>query len=127
VYKRQGEELTFDYKYQRYGFVVCMFEFVKRYVCCREEAQKCLCGSEKCRGTLGGEVKKNLLGSEFEAAEQRHVQHMRCLDDEVGHSFNLYNFHSLSVKCIIRQTERRDTSRNTERRRCIQSFDETRQ
>ena len=34
-----GEEITFDYKYERYG----------------QEAQKCLCGSNKCRGWLGGE------------------------------------------------------------------------
>ncbi len=35
----RGEEITFDYKYERYG----------------QEAQKCLCGSENCRGWLGGE------------------------------------------------------------------------
>jgi len=33
-----GEELTFDYQYQRYG----------------EKAQRCFCGSENCRGVLAG-------------------------------------------------------------------------
>lgn len=32
-----GEELTFDYQFQRFG----------------ESAQKCYCGSENCRGYLG--------------------------------------------------------------------------
>ena len=36
----KGEEITFDYKYERYGKV----------------AQKCYCGSENCRGLLGGEA-----------------------------------------------------------------------
>merc|ERR1719322_2227674 len=35
----RGEEITFDYKYERYG----------------QEAQKCYCGSGNCRGWLGGE------------------------------------------------------------------------
>ena len=35
----KGEEITFDYKYERYG----------------QEAQKCFCGSSKCRGWLGGD------------------------------------------------------------------------
>ena len=34
-----GEEVSFDYKYERYGNV----------------AQKCFCGSKQCRGWLGGE------------------------------------------------------------------------
>ncbi|QQP54987.1 Uncharacterized protein FKW44_008011, partial [Caligus rogercresseyi] len=34
-----GEEITFDYKYERYG----------------QEAQKCYCAAENCRGWLGGE------------------------------------------------------------------------
>ena len=39
----KGEEVTFDYKYERYG----------------QEAQKCFCGSEQCRGWLGGEPDKD--------------------------------------------------------------------
>ena len=35
----EGEELSFDYKYERYGNV----------------AQKCYCGTSRCRGWLGGE------------------------------------------------------------------------
>lgn len=43
----RGEEITFDYKYERYG----------------HEAQKCYCNSSNCRGWLGGEP-----GKEREAA-----------------------------------------------------------
>lgn len=35
----KGEEITFDYKYERYG----------------QQAQECFCGSSNCRGWLGGE------------------------------------------------------------------------
>ncbi|KAJ6216886.1 hypothetical protein RDWZM_008043 [Blomia tropicalis] len=34
-----GEEITFDYQFQRYG----------------KKAQKCYCGSQNCRGVIGGE------------------------------------------------------------------------
>ena len=34
-----GDEITFDYKYERYG----------------QQAQKCYCGSSNCRGWLGGD------------------------------------------------------------------------
>ena len=40
-----GEELTFDYKFQRFG----------------EAAQKCYCGSSNCRGFLGGTKQSGLL------------------------------------------------------------------
>ena len=43
-----GEELTFDYKYERYGNI----------------AQKCYCGSHNCRGWLGGEPKSSDSGIE---------------------------------------------------------------
>ena len=39
----KGEELTFDYKYERYG----------------QEAQKCHCGAENCRGWLGGDPNRD--------------------------------------------------------------------
>ena len=39
---KPGEEITFDYKYERYG----------------QQAQKCYCGSSNCRGWLGGEPEK---------------------------------------------------------------------
>ncbi|XP_078621772.1 uncharacterized protein LOC144888019 isoform X2 [Branchiostoma floridae x Branchiostoma japonicum] len=57
-----GEELTFDYKFQRYG----------------KEAQKCYCGAANCRGYLGGnkttpvrqrtkkKVEDNLLDEEID-------------------------------------------------------------
>ncbi|KAG1683065.1 Histone-lysine N-methyltransferase SETD2 [Nymphon striatum] len=40
----KGEELTFDYQFQRYG----------------RQAQKCLCLSENCRGFIGGEKQVSL-------------------------------------------------------------------
>ncbi|XP_078700416.1 uncharacterized protein LOC144927102 isoform X2 [Branchiostoma floridae x Branchiostoma belcheri] len=58
----EGEELTFDYKFQRYG----------------KEAQKCYCGAANCRGYLGGnkttpvrqrakkKVEDNLLDEEID-------------------------------------------------------------
>ena len=50
-----GEEITFDYKYERYG----------------QQAQKCYCGSSNCRGWLGGELKKDdKEQSEEEAIEK---------------------------------------------------------
>lgn len=44
----KGEELTFDYQFQRYG----------------QEAQPCYCGTAKCRGFIGGEKAAEL--PEFE-------------------------------------------------------------
>ena len=50
-----GEEITFDYKYERYG----------------QQAQKCYCGSGNCRGWLGGEPEKDdKETSEEEALEE---------------------------------------------------------
>ena len=40
---KPGEEITFDYKYERYG----------------QHAQKCYCGATNCRGWLGGEPEKD--------------------------------------------------------------------
>ena len=40
---KPGEEITFDYKYERYG----------------QNAQKCFCGATNCRGWLGGEPEKD--------------------------------------------------------------------
>ena len=45
-----GEEITFDYKYERYG----------------QHAQKCYCGSSNCRGWLGGEPEKECKDSSDE-------------------------------------------------------------
>merc|ERR1712179_822071 len=51
----KGEEITFDYKYERYG----------------QEAQKCCCDSENCRGWLGGDpsAKKNINEIDSEGGE----------------------------------------------------------
>ncbi|KAI9026281.1 hypothetical protein DFJ74DRAFT_34973 [Hyaloraphidium curvatum] len=45
----KGEELSFDYQFQRYG----------------QEAQKCYCGTAKCRGFIGGDKSSEL--PDFEA------------------------------------------------------------
>ncbi|KAJ3050921.1 histone methyltransferase set2 [Rhizophlyctis rosea] len=46
---REGEELTFDYQFQRYG----------------DEAQPCYCGSQNCKGVIGGDQPKmKLVGHE---------------------------------------------------------------
>ncbi|KAI0222919.1 hypothetical protein L0F63_006224 [Massospora cicadina] len=43
---KKGEELTFDYKFQRYGAV----------------AQKCYCGEPNCKGVLGSEKQTGIRG-----------------------------------------------------------------
>ncbi|KAJ3042332.1 histone methyltransferase set2 [Rhizophlyctis rosea] len=45
-----GNELTFDYQFQRYGM----------------EAQRCYCGAAKCKGFIGGEGRKYKLDDSFE-------------------------------------------------------------
>ena len=57
---RVGEELSFDYKYERYGNV----------------AQKCYCGSSNCRGWLGGEPK------EGEGEEQEEMDEWSSSEEE---------------------------------------------
>lgn len=47
----KGEELSFDYQFQRYG----------------QEAQPCYCGTAKCRGFIGGESSAEL--PEFEGLD----------------------------------------------------------
>ena len=49
----KGDEITFDYKYERYG----------------QEAQKCYCGADNCRGWLGGNPKED--GGVLEALEEK--------------------------------------------------------
>jgi histone-lysine N-methyltransferase SETD2 len=44
----RGEEITFDYKYERYG----------------QQAQKCFCGTTSCRGWLGGDPDESRGASE---------------------------------------------------------------
>ena len=53
----KGDEVTFDYKYERYG----------------QEAQKCFCNTEKCRGWLGGDPEaddKEEASEDEEASEE---------------------------------------------------------
>ena len=50
-----GEEITFDYKYERYG----------------QQAQKCYCGANNCRGWLGGEPEKDDPDSSDEETPER--------------------------------------------------------
>lgn len=73
-----GEEITFDYKYERYG----------------QEAQKCYCGSSNCRGWLGGEPEnENKENSEEEILEQEGFssssEEPEELDNEVDHQKSL--------------------------------------
>ena len=73
-----GEEITFDYKYERYG----------------QEAQKCYCGSSNCRGWLGGEPEKeNKESSEEETLEQEEFssssEEPEELDNELDHQKSL--------------------------------------
>lgn len=57
---KQGEEITFDYQYQRYG----------------KEAQKCYCGTHNCRGWIGenpmeDEDDENLESPEIEDSKSK--------------------------------------------------------
>ena len=65
---KKGEEITFDYKYERYG----------------QEAQKCYCGSDNCRGWLGGDLnKKGEVESEAEeSAEDEEVEYYSSSSSE---------------------------------------------
>ena len=49
----KGDEITFDYKYERYG----------------QEAQKCYCGADSCRGWLGGNPMED--GGVLEALDEK--------------------------------------------------------
>nr|XP_059883691.1 LOW QUALITY PROTEIN: histone-lysine N-methyltransferase SETD2-like [Delphinus delphis] len=50
-----GSELTFDYRFQRYG----------------KEAQRCFCGSANCRGYLGGENRVSLRAAGGKMKKER--------------------------------------------------------
>lgn len=54
----RGEELTFDYQYQRYG----------------KEAQKCFCGSKNCRGWIGENPDDEEEEEEEEIEEEEEVE-----------------------------------------------------
>ncbi|KAL8574531.1 hypothetical protein ACOMHN_057530 [Nucella lapillus] len=65
-----GEELTFDYQFEFYG-----------------EPQKCYCGTEKCRGFIGGQKKLNLKKKKRERTwENRKVGLFEdeMLDEDMG-------------------------------------------
>ncbi|CAH2281806.1 histone-lysine N-methyltransferase SETD2 isoform X4 [Pelobates cultripes] len=50
-----GSELTFDYQFQRYG----------------KEAQKCFCGSDNCRGYIGGENRVSIRAAGGKMKKER--------------------------------------------------------
>ena len=61
---RKGDEITFDYKYERYG----------------SHAQKCFCGAKTCRGWLGGEPdKENKKPGESRVGTAVFPWHMKLL------------------------------------------------
>ncbi|XP_064598536.1 LOW QUALITY PROTEIN: uncharacterized protein LOC135464899 [Liolophura sinensis] len=66
---REGEELTFDYHFERYG----------------KEAQKCYCGADSCRGFLGGTKSTPLKSKKKLAAEKkkRELFDDQMLDEEI--------------------------------------------
>ena len=74
----RGEEITFDYKYERYG----------------QQAQKCYCGSELCRGWLGGEPGKRADEEEDDDDEE---------DDEWSTSTSEEEEEETSLKPVARK------------------------
>ncbi|KAI9298936.1 hypothetical protein K502DRAFT_298764 [Neoconidiobolus thromboides FSU 785] len=66
---KKGEELTFDYQFERYG----------------AEAQICYCGEPNCKGILGGEKQTELRGFENSDEDEIESKHRGlCSDDEVS-------------------------------------------
>jgi len=67
----KGDEITFDYKYERYG----------------QEAQKCYCGADNCRGWLGGNPEEDggvleVLEDEEEVEEETTSASEESSEDE---------------------------------------------
>lgn len=62
----KSEEITFDYKYERYG----------------QEAQKCYCGAENCRGWLGGNPEDDKDSDEEESEEESESSQEESSEEE---------------------------------------------
>lgn len=92
-----GAELTFDYKFERYGYVIGEISFIFCLIFCpscptfRQEAQKCYCGEEVCKGVIGGERKSEYYENGKELV-------FTFLD--VGTSFNLLQSSHLSFTTL---------------------------
>ena len=63
----KGDEVTFDYKYERYG----------------QEAQKCFCNTDKCRGWLGGDPDADKDEDEDEEDEDESTESSESSDEEI--------------------------------------------
>ena len=53
---KSGDEITFDYKFQRYGYFLfsCLCSVMNiDLISFRRHDQKCFCGSANCRGIIG--------------------------------------------------------------------------
>lgn len=92
-----GEEITFDYQFQRYGYVfnkfLVYFSIVINYCLAikfRAEPQKCFCGTAACRGYIDKEKPKILedgwnldLGSSFEDEDKKKVKKQAKFQDDL--------------------------------------------
>lgn len=76
-----GEEVTFDYQFQRYG----------------REAQQCFCGTMKCRGFIGGQVTEEEKEAQKERRQREKRRRAQLEDMAVSnpHPFIHSLFHSL--------------------------------
>lgn len=82
---QSGEELTFDYQFQRYG----------------KEAQRCYCESENCRGWIGEEPEKEEKGREKkEKKDKRRKSVLRYGRYYFSPSFMPYISSSLGMRSI---------------------------
>ncbi|KAL5276573.1 SETD2 family protein [Megaselia abdita] len=61
-----GEEITFDYQFQRYG----------------KEAQKCFCESENCRGWIGEEPDSDVEEEELEEEDEEDEEEEEVVEEE---------------------------------------------
>lgn len=58
-----GEEVTFDYQFQRYGFaliMICILVLISNFFYSKK-AQKCYCEAANCRGYIGSRENANIL------------------------------------------------------------------
>ena len=63
----KGDEVTFDYKYERYG----------------QEAQKCFCNTDKCRGWLGGDPEADKDEECEDEDEEESTESSESSDEEI--------------------------------------------
>lgn len=71
----RGTELTFDYKFERYGYFISNI---------RNKAQPCYCGEECCSGFIGGAKQSDLEidpNASEEEEEEEHTSLLLAADD----------------------------------------------